>query len=205
MDRKSKKDRGRLIVFEGIDGTGKSTQIKLLSEYLEKNGIGVVTSFEPTRGKWGMRVREAALSGKRLPLKEEINCLLKDREEHVNCFINPALNEGKWVLLDRYYLSMMAYQGASGGCSDEIKKQNEAFAPIPDVAFLLDLPVETSLFRMKKRGNEADAFENEEFLRRCAAEYAKMSQPWIRHVDAEESVENVQQQIIQTIKPFVPN
>ena len=68
--------RGCLVVFEGIDGTGKSTQIKLLADYLRKQGKEVITDYEPTRGEWGMKVRNAALSGERLGLDEEINCLL---------------------------------------------------------------------------------------------------------------------------------
>ena len=108
MESDSPHLRGRLVVFEGIDGTGKSTQIKLLAQYLQERGIEVVTDYEPTRGEWGMKVRNAALSGERLSLEEEINCLLQDRREHVREFIEPALNRGAWVLLDRYYLAMMA-------------------------------------------------------------------------------------------------
>ena len=164
MESDSPHLRGALIVFEGIDGTGKSTHIQLLARYLRGQGIDVVTDFEPTRGPWGMKVREAAMSGQRLSLEEEIDCLLQDRREHVRNFIEPALAAGKWVLLDRYYLSMMAYQGASGANVEEIRECNEAFATVPDVAFWMDIPVEMSIDRMKQRGNAADAFENEPFL-----------------------------------------
>ena len=108
--------RGRLIVFEGIDGSGKSTRIRALAPYLRACGIEVVTDCEPTHGPWGMKVREAALAGRRLSLDEEVACLLEDRREHVRDLIEPSLERGAWVLLDRYYLSMMAYQGASGEC-----------------------------------------------------------------------------------------
>ena len=116
---------GKLIVFEGVDGTGKSTQIGLLKQYLEKLGKKVVTSFEPTRGEWGMRVRAAAASGQRLSVQEEVECLLRDRREHVERLILPALAEGQWALLDRYYPSMMAYQGATGEDVSEIRRRNE--------------------------------------------------------------------------------
>ena len=105
--------KGRLIVFEGIDGTGKSTHIGHLRKYLEDRGVEVVQSFEPTRGPWGRMLRDSAVTG-RLSVREEVDLFLKDRREHVETLIAPALARGAWVLLDRYYLSMMAYQGARG-------------------------------------------------------------------------------------------
>lgn len=101
--------KGRLIVFEGIDGTGKSTHIGHLRKYLEGKGLEVVQSFEPTRGQWGRMLRDSAVTG-RLSVEEEVALFLKDRREHVETLIAPALARGAWVLLDRYYLSMMAYQ-----------------------------------------------------------------------------------------------
>ncbi|MBR5886913.1 MAG: dTMP kinase [Akkermansia sp.] len=192
--------RGCLVVFEGIDGTGKSTQIKLLAEYLRERGKEVVTDFEPTRGEWGMKVRHAALSGERLGIEEEINCLLQDRREHVREFIEPALERGAWVLLDRYYLSMMAYQGASGVNVEDIREMNEEFATIPDVAFWLDIPVETAMERMNARGNGKDAFENEPFLQACAAIYSAMEMPWFFRIEADGSIEETQAAIQQVIR-----
>lgn len=200
MESDSPHLRGSLIVFEGIDGTGKSTQIKLLAQYLQARGINVVTDFEPTRGPWGMKVREAALSGERLSIEEEIDCLLQDRREHVKKLIEPALAEGKWVLLDRYYLSMMAYQGATGAPVEEIREMNEAFAVIPDVAFWLDIPVEEALRRMDSRGNGQDAFEKEEFLQACADIYSAMEMPWLHRVEADLTVSEVQARIREVIQ-----
>lgn len=200
MESDSPHLRGSLVVFEGIDGTGKSTQIKLLAQYLEACGINVVTGYEPTRGPWGMKVRAAALSGERLSVEEEIDCLLQDRREHVKKVIEPALAEGKWVLLDRYYLSMMAYQGASGANVEEIREMNEAFAVVPDVAVWLDLPVEEALHRMDTRGNGQDAFEKEEFLQACADIYSAMEMPWLHRVEADLSVCEVQNRIREIIR-----
>ncbi len=192
--------RGALIVFEGIDGTGKSTHIQLLARYLRGLGIEVVTDFEPTRGPWGMKVREAAMSGRRLSLEEEIDCLLQDRREHVRNFIEPALAAGKWVLLDRYYLSMMAYQGASGANVEEIRECNETFATVPDVAFWMDIPVEMSIDRMKQRGNAADAFENEPFLMACAAIYSSMEMPWLHRIEADGSIAEVHARVRNVLR-----
>ncbi len=187
--------RGCLVVFEGIDGTGKSTQVQLLAQYLRGKGLEVITDYEPTRGKWGMKVREAALAGDRLGIEEEIDCLLQDRREHVRDLIEPALARGAWVLLDRYYLSMMAYQGASGVSVEDIREWNEAFATVPDIAFWLDIPLETALARMQARGNAADAFEHEPFLLACKQIYSAMEMPWLFRIDADESIEDVQAQV----------
>lgn len=186
-------------MFEGIDGTGKSTQIDLLARYLRARGLEVETDFEPTRGPWGMKVREAALSGERLSVEDEIECLLQDRREHVRGFIEPALAAGKWVLLDRYYLSMMAYQGASGANVEQLREMNEEFATIPDVAFWLDIPVELALQRMNARGNGHDAFECEDFLSAVAAAYSEMEMPWLHRIEADGTVTDVQQRIREVI------
>ncbi len=199
MESDSPHLRGRLVVFEGIDGTGKSTQIKLLAQYLQEHGIEVVTDYEPTRGEWGMKVRNAALSGERLSLEEEINCLLQDRREHVREFIEPALNRGAWVLLDRYYLSMMAYQGATGVNVEDLRQMNEEFAPIPDVAFWLDIPVEMAMERMNARGSDKDAFENESFLQACSAIYSAMEMPWLFRIEADGEIHETQARVREII------
>lgn len=192
--------KGRLIVFEGIDGTGKSTQIQLLAQYLRARGIDVAVDCEPTRGPWGMKVREAALSGERLGIDEEIECLLQDRREHVREFIEPALARGTWALLDRYYLSMMAYQGATGANVEDIREWNEAFAVIPDIAFWLDIPVEMALARMNARGNGHDAFENEPFLQACADIYSRMEMPWLHRIEADGPVQETQARVRDVIR-----
>ena len=196
--------RGKLIVFEGIDGTGKSTHIRLLKEYLEARGIAVQTSFEPTRGEWGMRVRSAALSGTRLCVEEEIDCLLRDRREHVETLIMPALKRGEWVLLDRYYLSMMAYQGATGADVQRIRSLNEAFAPEPDMAFWLDIPVELSMQRIAERGQGTDAFEKRSFQEAVAGIYAAMQLPYLHRIDATGTAEQTQAAIRAALEQAWP-
>lgn len=190
---------GKLIVFEGIDGTGKSTQIRLLKAWLEQRGIQTVSDFEPTRGHWGMKVRQAAANGERLSLEEEIECLLQDRREHVRHFIEPHLAEGRWVLLDRYYPSMMAYQGASGCSVEDIREMNETFAPVPDLAFWLDIPLETALARMDQRGILRDAFEEEEFLQTCRHIYSGMDMPWFYRIAATGAPEQTHEAILNRL------
>ena len=102
-----------LIVFEGIDGTGKSTQVRLLAQALEERGLTVVTSREPTDGPFGQKLRLSMITG-RLSPEEELALFHEDRRDHVEHLILPALEAGKVVILDRYFFSTMAYQGARG-------------------------------------------------------------------------------------------
>ena len=194
---------GKLVVFEGIDGTGKSTQVRLLREYLEAQGIEIVTDYEPTRGEWGMRVRAAAASGKRLPVEVEVDCLLRDRREHVEQLITPALERGCWVLLDRYYPSMLAYQGATGINPAELRRLNENFAPQPDTAFWLDVPVEVALERIHGRGGSNDAFEQRNFLESCRHIYAAFEAPWWHRIDATADVHSIHARIRERVRDLI--
>ena len=105
-------DRGLLIAFDGIDGASKTTQVALLADFLASKGE-TIRSKEPTDGKWGQIIRNAAANG-RLPLEEELRVLIEDRKEHVRDLILPALSKGKAVILDRYFYSTIAYQGSRG-------------------------------------------------------------------------------------------
>ena len=149
-----------LIAIEGIDGAGKTTQAKRLEELLSEPDRPVVRSKEPTDGQWGKKLRASATMG-RLSMKEELDLFLKDRREHVETVINPALAAGKVVIVDRYYYSTIAYQGARGMDPAKLQAMNEEFAPIPDIVFLLDVEPEVGLARIEKRGDGAgNHFEN---------------------------------------------
>lgn len=87
--------KGRLIVFEGIDGSGKTIQTEILRHYLERRGEEVVVSHEPTEGPWGKKIREAAKAGTRLPIKEEIAAFVRDRDEHIEAVIRPAMAQDR--------------------------------------------------------------------------------------------------------------
>lgn len=195
--------KGRLIVFEGIDGTGKSTHIGHLRKYLEGKGLEVVQSFEPTRGRWGRMLRDSAVTG-RLSVEEEVELFLKDRREHVETLIAPALARGAWVLLDRYYLSMMAYQGARGVDASAIRAANEEFAPVPDAVVWLDIPVAAALERIKSRG-ERDAFETEAGLTACRNVFASIHESWMLRVDAGAGEEEVAARVRKALSGHFPD
>ncbi len=159
-------DGGLFIVFEGIDGTGKSSQCKLLAKALEDQGYVVHLDKEPSDQKYGAIVRASAETG-RLSPDQELEYFHLDRKMHVEELITPAKARGEIVILDRYYFSTMAYQGQRGFDPKELRRQNEAFAPAPDLLFILDLPVDISLQRIGGRGDTANEFEQEDALQFC--------------------------------------
>jgi len=165
---------GFLIAIEGIDGAGKTTLARGIAAELASSDLVVSTSKEPTQGQFGQQLRASAAVGRFLP-EEELRLLLADRREHVDQFIRPALDRGELVILDRYYLSNAAYQGAEGLDVDEILRANEAFAPPPDLVLILDVAPSISLKRVAGRGDFANHFEREDTLVRCRAIFLQLA------------------------------
>ncbi len=191
---------GFLVVIEGIDGTGKSTQARRLGEWFEKTGREVVLSREPTDGPWGKKLRESAATG-RLSPQEELQYFLNDRRQHVEEKIAPALAAGKVVILDRYYFSTMAYQGARGFDPAEIRRINEEFAPRPDLLIILDLAVEAAHQRICHRGDSTNEFEQREGLERCRGIFLSLAdEPFVRVIDSNAPVDVVGERIRREIE-----
>ena len=197
--------QGLFIVIEGIDGTGKSTQAKRLAEWFRARGREVVLSREPTDGPWGKKLRESATTG-RLSPEDELECFLYDRREHVEMTIKPALADGKVVILDRYYFSTMAYQGARGFDPAEIRRRNEAFAPQPDLLLILDLSIESAHGRIGSRGDTANEFEQRDTLTRCREIFLSLrNEPFARVIDAEPSLNEVSADILAVVTAEFPD
>lgn len=187
------------IVLEGIDGTGKSTQARRLAEHFIALGHTVALSREPTDGPWGSLLRNSAEAG-RLSPDEELEAFLNDRRQHVEELIAPALAAGNVVILDRYYFSTMAYQGARGFDPQQIRKDNETFAPIPDRLLILDIGVETALKRIGSRGDTANEFEQRANLERCREIFLSLKdEPFARVIDASASTNNVAEAILAAL------
>ena len=179
-----------LINLEGIDGCGKSTQSQFLMDKFESDNEKIVLLKEPTNGKYGQKLWEM-LSGKIEATTEEIlELFVLDRREHVNQKIQPALDEGKIVLMDRYYYSTMAYQAAAGIDVNRIKKDNE-FAPKPDIVLIFDLPADLAMKRVRSH-SVADVFEKEEYLEKVRKAYLDLKDDsLVRIIDATRTPEKI--------------
>ena len=183
---------GLLIAIEGIDGAGKSTLVQGLVAALEQAGTEVVASKEPTNGPWGTQLRASAATGRLRP-EEEVDLLLRDRRQHVQELVLPALQRGAVVILDRYFPSMVAYQGAAGLPVDELLHAND-FAPRPHLLLLLDLPPETGLARIRARGDKPNHFETAQNLERCRAIFRQLDIANKHVIDASQDAASVSRQ-----------
>jgi dTMP kinase len=198
--------RGVLIAVEGIDGTGKSTQIERLAARLRGLGHDVVPTREPTTGPWGAKIRALAREGReRVPPEDELDWFMRDRMEHVEQVIRPALAAGKIVLTDRYYFSTMAYQGALGIDPGRIREMNESLFPRPDLVILLRARPALGLERIARdRAGGADrTFEQARYLEEVAALFERSGDPAVRAVDASGTREEVEARIWREILPIL--
>lgn len=151
--------QGILVVFDGIDGAGKTTQARRLADDLTAVGEVVVLSKEPTGGSYGARLRASAQSG-RLPFDEELDLFVADRQEHLREKIAPALQAGHVVILDRYFYSTLAYQGARAGTLRDIEERIRKDVIHPDITFWIETPPELAVLRIQRRDGAANHFEN---------------------------------------------
>lgn len=160
--------RGRFISFEGGEGTGKSTQARLLAVRLGAAGIEVVTTREPGGSPGAEAVRHVLLSGAAKPLGPLTETMLfaAARADHVDATIRPALARGAFVICDRFIDSTRVYQGALGNVDPRLIRALERVAvgdTMPDLTIVLDLPAEEGLRRAAVRsGASADRFESED-------------------------------------------
>jgi dTMP kinase len=169
MNTQSK--RGRFITFEGGEGSGKSTQLKLLAQRLEAAGIKTLTTREPGGSPGAEVIRYMVLAGMGKLLGPDTESLLfaAARDDHVHTVIMPALDKGTWVLCDRFTDSTHVYQGKLGNVDPKLINALERVTIggiKPDLTFILDVPVEVGLARAaKRRGKEqADRFESEDVV-----------------------------------------
>ena len=199
----------KFIVFEGIDGAGKTTQISRLCQALEKKEIPYMTTLEPTNLPSGKLLRRA-LSGETpktaLEMAEMFVTDRKIHNTHPTEGINVTLEKGISVISDRYYYSSLAYQGAALGY-DVVAKMNldEPSIRRPDLCVFLDLTPEQSLARIGSRGEKTEIYENLDYLTRTRAmffdvfERLRQRGERIAVIDASGSVEEVSDKVISAV------
>ncbi|MCK5260720.1 MAG: dTMP kinase [Thermoplasmatales archaeon] len=197
---------GLLIAIDGIDGAGKTTQCNLLEDWLKNEGFSVIVVKEPSKdGKYAKEIcrrsKIRVFNHKKTP-EYELMLFVEDRKENVQKRIAPNLEKNKIVIMDRYYFSTIAYQSALGLDADYIKKQNEDFAPIPDITLIIDVSPNVGIERINGRGDSCNSFEKHEYLETVREKFLQMEVfPNIHFVDGD-SQRNANQ-VFQSIKKLV--
>ena len=194
--------KGILIVFEGIDGSGKSTQAKILLERLQEEDFDAVYFREPSKGKWGRKIKKKALHPDSLSPEEELDLFQKDRRENVEQNLKPALKKKKIVILDRYYYSNIAYQGAKGIDEKLIRRMNEEFAVEPDLVFIFDIDPKKGLERIENRKKKDKLFEREDYLVKVREIFRSFKGEKFVHIDALKSKEEISKEIQEIALPI---
>jgi dTMP kinase len=209
--------RGKFITFEGIDGSGKSTQLRMLASELLFRGFDVLNTCEPGGTPLGRRLREAFLETEETvaPLAELL-LFAADRAQHVNFLVKPALEQGKIVISDRYSDATSAYQGAGRGFPETTVRQIIELATSglkPDLTVFFDLPVQKALLRTDSRtakGEKKNRMDKETaaFYERVRYAYLKIGKnepERFRIIDAEGSTDEVKKRVLKIVTEFLEN
>jgi len=203
--------KGKFIVFEGIDGCGKTTQINEIFNWLPQsklisNNYSIIKTREPGGSLLGEKLRDLILSNNKHDVPASLTELLlyaADRTEHVKKIISPTLNKGDWVLSDRFSGSTLAYQGYGRNIDIKIIKKLEIIAcqgEKPDITFLLDITPEESIARRKNKIPDRIESEGVKFLRKVNIGFKKIAQEnnWIV-ISASDNKENITTKIKNTL------
>ena len=200
----------KFITLEGIEGSGKTSSIKSITDLLDRKRISYVVTREPGGSSIGSELRSILLDPKtEISSEVELLLMLADRKDHVEKVILPNLKTGNWVISDRFMDSSIAYQG--GGRKLD-KKMIDSFSrnlnlPNPDLTLLFDVPVEISLSRVKARG-ELDRFEQEKLdfhnrIREAYLELAEQNVNRIQIIDSSREIELMLKSVEQIIEDLI--
>jgi len=201
--------RGKFITFEGCDGCGKSTQLRMLSEFLKKSGIPHIFTREPGGGKISESIREILLNGKNTEMTDECEALLyaAARAQHLREIVEPALEAGKLVICDRYVDSSLAYQAYARGLGVDFVKKINAFALeqyLPDLTVFIDLSPEDA-FKRKNGADENDRLEQAgmAFHQKVYAGYQEIAKEYperVKRVDGKKTPQGIFEDVVKLLK-----
>jgi dTMP kinase len=206
--------RGKFITLEGSEGAGKSTALEYIQQQLRETGVPLVVTREPGGTPLGEQLRAILLDAKHQRISDDTELLLMfaARAQHLAQVIKPALQEGRWVLCDRFTDATYAYQGGGRGIDMRRIAQLEQWVQgelRPDLTILLDVPVEIGMQRIKKRG-ALDRFEQEqmEFFERVRKAYLQRAETYpdqFRIIDAAQPLDGVRDQIRRVLNNYIKN
>jgi dTMP kinase len=207
--------KGLLITFEGVEGSGKSTQIKRLAQALSARRVRHLVTKEPGDSSFGKMVRDSLLNKRKSTVthEAELYLFMADRSDHVTHTIRPALLQGKIVLCDRFSDSTLAYQGGGRRFDLKFLEANNRVAShgmVPDITFLFDVPVTLGLQRVLKRGKgRKDGIEKEQLkfhngVRAMYLKLAKANPRRIVRLDGRQDPDLIHQEVLNTLTGKAP-
>ena len=199
--------KAKFITLEGIEGSGKTSSLKSITDLLDKKNISYIITREPGGSSIGKELRAILLDpDTEISPEVELMLMLSDRKDHVEKIILPNLEKGNWVVSDRFMDSSIAYQGGGRQLDKKliISLTDYLNLPQPDLTLLFDLPVEISLSRVKARG-ELDRFEKEELefhkrIRNTYLDLAKNNSNRIKIIDSSKKIESMLNKVKQAIE-----
>ena len=199
--------KAKFITLEGIEGSGKTSSLKSITDLLDKKNISYIVTREPGGSSIGKELRAILLDpDTEISPEVELMLMLSDRKDHVEKIILPNLEKGNWVVSDRFMDSSIAYQGGGRQLDKKliISLTDYLNLPQPDLTLLFDLPVEISLSRVKARG-ELDRFEKEELefhkrIRNTYLDLAKINSNRIKIIDSSKKIESMLNNVKQAIQ-----
>jgi len=199
--------KAKFITLEGIEGSGKTSSLKSITDLLDKKNISYIVTREPGGSSIGKELRTILLDpDTEISPEVELMLMLSDRKDHVEKIILPNLEKGNWVISDRFMDSSIAYQGGGRQLDKKliISLTDYLNLPQPDLTLLFDLPVEISLSRVKARG-ELDRFEKEELefhkrIRNTYLDLAKNNSNRIKIIDSSKKIESMLNNVKQAIE-----
>ena len=199
--------KAKFITLEGIEGSGKTSSLKSITDLLDKKNISYIVTREPGGSSIGKELRAILLDpDTEISPEVELMLMLSDRKDHVEKIILPNLKKGNWVISDRFMDSSIAYQGGGRQLDKKliVSLTEHLNLPQPDLTLLFDLPVEISLSRVKARG-ELDRFEKEELefhkrIRNTYLDLAKNNSNRIKIIDSSKKIEPMLNNVKQAIE-----
>ncbi|MEM4257238.1 MAG: dTMP kinase [Candidatus Diapherotrites archaeon] len=197
--------KGVWIVIEGIDGSGKGTLAHEIKEWALKNGIPqkkIVLTAEPTKSNYGKKIRKILANQTKTNTNELYELYIKDRKEHLKNKIIPSLEKGKLIICDRFKYSTLVYQSLQGIDFEKIIAIHKDM-PLPNIVFILDLPVEIALSRIKKR-TKKEFFETKNFLEKAREKFLELKtllpKENIHVIDASKEKNDVKEKVIKKLE-----
>ena len=191
---------GKFIVFEGLDGSGQTTQAELLRDFLQGQGKEVLLTKEPTKeSEAGKKIRDILDQKETIFPKEFQELFAQDRKEHLEHSIIPALQQGIWVVSDRYFFTSFAYGMAEGVDLEYFVQINNEFL-LPDLSFFLKANPEVCIKRIQERKTPFTYFEKKDHFERAAKAFESLAKRFenVYVIDSEQSIGKVAKDI-QTV------